>query len=185
LKLQLRLIEKKLRQDQRAIKEDCEGILKNIDPVIEGVRRLSQDLSPPFLEDFGISFALRRLVDDFSDRYRTKVSLNIDDIDHLFLQDAKTILYRILQEALSNVGRHSQAKNISVVMKKEGEKVFLIIEDDGKGFDIERTLKKDAPEKGWGLALMDERIRMLGGALDVRTQEGKGTRLTFTIPMEK
>jgi signal transduction histidine kinase len=70
-------------------------------------------------------------------------------------------------------------------MKKEDEKVSLIIEDDGKGFDVRQTPMKEATEKGWGLALMDERIRMLGGTLDVRSQEGKGTRLTFMIPMEK
>jgi signal transduction histidine kinase len=185
LKLELRRVEKKLREDQGAIKEDCEYILKCFDQVIEGVRRLSQDLSPSVLEHFGISFALRRLVDEFSDRYHTKASLNIDDIDHLFLQDAKTILYRIFQEALSNVGRHSQAKHVSVVMKKEDEKVSLIIEDDGKRFDVKQTPMEEATEKGWELSLMDERIRMLSGTLDVRSQEGKGTRLTFMIPMEK
>jgi len=185
LKLELRRVEKKLREDQGAIKEDCEYILKCFDQVIEGVRRLSQDLSPPFLEDFGASTAVRRLVDEFSERYPIQVALDMDDIDYLFSQGDKVTLYRILQEALSNVGRHSQAKHVSVVMKKEDEKVSLIIEDDGKGFDIKQTLAEDAPEKRWGLALMDERIRMLSGTLDVRSQEGKGTRLTFTIPMEE
>lgn len=185
LKLQLMLIEKKLREDQGPIKEDCENIPKYIDQVVEGVRRLSQNLSPSVVEDFGITIILRRLVDEFNERYQINVSLQIDDIDDLFLQDSKIIIYRILQEALSNVGRHAQAKNVSIVIKKGDEEVFFHINDDGKGFDMKHAFRKEAAEKGWGLALMDERIRMLGGTLDVSSQEGKGTRITLTVPVKK
>ncbi len=185
LKLQLMLIEEKLREDQGPIKEDCENILKYIDQVVEGVRRLSQNLSPSIVEDFGIAIILRRLVNEFNERYQMNVSLQIDDIDDLFLQDSKIIIYRILQEALSNVGRHAQAKNVSIVIKKGGEKVFFHINDDGKGFDMKHAFRKEAAEKGWGLALMDERMRMLGGTLDVSSQEGKGTQITLTIPVKK
>jgi signal transduction histidine kinase len=185
LKLQLRVVEKQLREDQGAIKVECENILKNIDQFIVGIHRLSYDLSPPFLEDFGVSTAIRHLADEFSKRHNVEVSLDVDDIDPLFLKEGKVILYRILQEALSNIERHAQAKHVSIIMKKEDKKASLAIEDDGKGFDVSQTLRKDAAEKGWGLPLMEERIRMLNGALDVRSQAGKGTRLTFTIPAEK
>ena len=185
LKLQLKVIENKLREDQGAIRKDCENILRYIDQVVEGVRHLSQNLSPSVIEDFGISIILQRVVDEFIGRYHINVSLDMDDINDLFLQDSKIIMYRILQEALSNVGRHAHAKNVSIVIKKGDGKVSLNINDDGKGFDVKQVLRKEASEKGWGLALMDERIRMLGGTLDVSSQEGKGTRITLTIPMKK
>ncbi len=174
-----------MRKDQGPIKEDCENILKYIDQVVEGVRRLSQNLSPSVVEDFGITIILRHLVDEFNERYQMNVSLQLDDIDDLFLQDSKIIIYRILQEALSNVGRHAQAKNVSIVIRKGDEEVFFHINDDGKGFDMKRAFRKEAGEKGWGLALMDERIRMLGGTLDVSSQEGKGTQITLTVPVKK
>jgi signal transduction histidine kinase len=142
-------------------------------------------LSPSVFEDFGISIILQRVVDEFIERYHIKVSLEMDDIDDLFLQDSKIIIYRILQEALSNAGRHAQARNVSIVIKKGDEEVFFHINDDGKGFDMKEAFRKEAAEKGWGLALMDERIRMLGGTLDVSSQERKGTRITLTIPVKK
>jgi len=122
-----------LREDQGSIKEDCENILKYIDQVVEGVRRLSQNLSPSVVEDFGIAIILRRLVDEFNERYQMNVSLQIDDIDDLFLQDSKIIIYRILQEALSNVGRHAQAKNVSIVIKKGMRRFFPTSMMTGKG----------------------------------------------------
>lgn len=102
------------------------------------------------MEDFGISVILQRVVDEFFEQYPIKVSLEIDGMDDLFLQDSKITIYRILQEALSDVGRHAQAKNVSIVMKKRDDEVSLDIEDGGKGFDVKQALRKDAPRKGWG-----------------------------------
>jgi signal transduction histidine kinase len=109
----------------------------------------------------------------------------MEDIDHLLSQNAQIIIYRILQEALTNVAKHAEAKNISVVTKKAKDWVSFRVEDDGKGFDVVKVARREPMEKGLGLATMEERARMLGGALDLWSQEGKGTRITFDIPMEK
>ena len=183
LKLQLRSIQRKLRKDQTALREGCESTLKYIDQVIENVRRLSRDLSPTLLEDLGLSAALRWLIDDFAKHFHVKVSLDIADMDNFFSQKAQIIIYRIFQEALTNIAKHAQATQVSVVVKKKDGSVSFSLEDNGKGFDVKQAMMRNSTEKGLGLAAMDERTWMLGGSFDVWSQEGKGTRVSFTIPI--
>jgi signal transduction histidine kinase len=109
--------------------------------------------------------------------------IDIDDMDRLFPQDAEIIIYRILQEALTNIGKHAQAKNVSVVIKKHDDRVSFSAEDDGIGFDVPRSATVNPDEKGLGLTIMDERARMLKGSLEVWSEEGKGTRISFHIPL--
>jgi len=186
LKLRLRFIEKNLQKDQRDLREECENNLRYIDQVIENVRRLSSDLSPSILEDLGLSAALLRLINNLSkDSYKIKTSLQLMDIDHLFSQEAQIIIYRIFQEALTNIGKHAQATHLSIVISEQNGNVSFIVEDNGKGFDVKKAMMEENAEKGLGLTTMDERARMLGGFLEIWSEEGKGTRITLTIPVEK
>jgi PAS domain S-box-containing protein len=185
LKLKVSFIEGGLLQDQTAIREECKDALQYMDQVIENVRRLSRDLSPSILEDLGLRAALGWLINNIIKNNNAKVTFEMEDIDHLLSQNAQIIIYRILQEALTNVAKHAEAKNISVVIKKAKDRVSFRVEDDGKGFDVVKVARREPMEKGLGLATMEERARMLGGALDLWSQEGKGTRMTFDIPMEK
>jgi signal transduction histidine kinase len=118
LKLRLRFIEKNLQEDQTILKKECEDNLQYIDQVIEDVRRLSRDLSPSILEDLGLSAALHWLINNLMKNYLIEISLDVEDINHLFSQDAQIIIYRIFQEALTNIGKHAQATKVSVVMKE-------------------------------------------------------------------
>ncbi len=185
IKLRLRFVEKGLKQDQVAIGEECEGISRYVDQVIEEVRRLSRDLSPSILEDAGLLVAIRWLIGNSSKTYHINMTMDVMDVDDLFPQDAKIIIYRILQEALTNIGRHAQAKNASVMIKKHDDGVSFSIEDDGVGFDMLRAPTVNPEEKGLGLAIMEERVRMLGGALEIRSEKGKGTRISFYVPLER
>lgn len=183
LKLQLRAIEKKLGKDQVALRDDCKSTLKYIDQTIENVRRLSRDLSPSILEDLGLTAALRWLIEDFAKHYNSiNISIDLMEIDNLFFQEGQIIIYRIFQEALTNIVKHAHATHIYVVINKQDGNVCFSVEDDGKGFDVEQIFTRHAPEKGLGLAAMDERIRMLGGLLDIKSQKGRGTKITFILP---
>ena len=185
LKLQLRSIEKKLRKDQKALREDCEHTLSYVDQIIENVRRLSRDLSPSILEDLGLSAALRWVIDDVSRHYNIETSVEMEDIKDLFSQEAQIIIYRVFQEALSNTGKHAHATHATIVIEKKDGSVWFVLEDNGNGFDLEYVSARASTEKGLGLAAMDERVRMLGGSLDIWSEEGTGTRITFTVPMEE
>ena len=114
-----------------------------------------------------------------------QITFNMTEIDHLFPRDAQMGIYRILQEALTNISKHAQAKNIKVLIEKNEDGILMRVEDDGKGFDLTKALLKEAAERGWGLATMKERARILGGSLDLWSQEGEGTQISLRIPQVK
>jgi signal transduction histidine kinase len=185
LKHRLRSIQKNLQEGQSSLRHDCEDTSQYIDQIIDNIRRLSKDLSPSLLEDLGLSAALRWLIEDFARQQSIQASLGIGNIDHLFSQEAQTNLYRIFQEALTNISKHADATHVSFFVKKENNRIFFLMEDNGKGFNMNQIKAMYSPEKGMGLATMEERVRMLGANLDIWTQEGVGTRVTFTIPIDK
>jgi PAS domain S-box-containing protein len=185
LKLHLQSIHEKMPQENRTIKKDLAASLNSVDQIIESVRRLSRDLSPSILEDLGLSAALRWLVREFKERFKIKFTSSIPEIDNLFPREGQTLIYRIFQEAFTNIGKHAQANHVSVVIKKEERRVSFLVEDDGIGFDVEKQDVLDHTEKGMGLSAMDERVRMLGGQLEVSSQRNQGTTISFIIPIEK
>jgi signal transduction histidine kinase len=182
MKLRIRFIEQRLGSDQADIRNDCEELLAYASQVIEDVRRLSRDLSPTVLSDLGLTSAVRWLVNDFAKNQAVKARLDITEIDDLFEEKSRIIIFRIIQELLTNIGKHSQAGNVYLAIRRDGDRVIFQLEDDGKGFDPGTAYMKGS-EKGLGLASIKERIRMMGGLLDLRSGEGKGTHVTFSIPV--
>ncbi|MEW6214285.1 MAG: response regulator [Nitrospirota bacterium] len=185
LKLKLRSIERRLRVDQKEIKQDCKDTLRYIDQVIKNVRRLSLDLSPSILGDLGLSAAIRYLIDDLTKHYNIKISVDIEDINNLFSRDAQIMVYRVIQESFTNIVKHSQATCVSVVIKKQSGSVSFLVEDDGKGFNVKKVMAGNSAKKGLGLAAMDERARMVGGSLYIWSQRDKGTKVVLTAPVDK
>jgi len=183
LKLQLQSIHDKMRQNNGTIKKDLAASLNAVDQIIESVRRLSRDLSPSILEDLGLSAAIRWLVREFKERFKINFTSSIPEIDNLFPREGQTLIYRIFQEAFTNIGKHAQANNVSVKINKGEKRVFFLVKDDGIGFDVEEQDALDHTEKGMGLSAMDERVRMLGGQLEVSSQKNQGTTISFIIPI--
>jgi len=183
-KMGLSHAQKGLTADQTAARTGCDCAREALDRAIDGVYRLSRNLSPYVLEDLGLSGALRWLFDSFN-RHLPDLHATLEDadIDDLFAHDAQVVFYRIVQEALANVAKHSGARNVSMMIRREDGAVTLVVEDDGRGFDAHQALEEAPGERGMGMRTMDERARMLGGRLEVWSRPGKGTRLTFTIPV--
>jgi PAS domain S-box-containing protein len=183
-KLMLRSIRKKLGTDQASLKANCDEVISYIKETTTNVRQLSRALSPPILEDLGLSAALRWLVDSSTEHSDIKSSLDMEEVGDLFSQEAQITVYRIIQECLTNMVNYAQAAHISVAIRKHDDKVEFRVEDDGKGFDVKEALSRDPDEKGLGIAAMYERSRMLGGSLNVWSQRGGGTKITFTVPVD-
>jgi PAS domain S-box-containing protein len=181
LKMQIGYIKKKLRGDQKDLQVDCEYCLDYIDEVIESVRRISKDLTPGILMDLGLSYALRHLCEEFQKNYGVECTCNIAKIDHLFAPDFQILIYRIFQESLNNSAKYAQATQVHLSVLKEDSSLRFSIEDNGKGFDADRVLAAPSASKGMGLAAMDERVRMLGGTLEVWSQVGLGTKISFAL----
>lgn len=184
LKLKLRSIERKLEDDQEELRDDCLNVLHDIDQIIENIRRLTRDLSPTVLEDLGLMGALRWMVDDFAKLNNKKISFAIEDINHLFSHESQIVIYRIFQEALTNIAKHSEAGHVSVFSNKHQDNVCFVVEDDGKGFEMNQPLLTNPNEKSLGLAAMDERARMLGASFNIWSQIGRGTQITLTVPVD-
>jgi signal transduction histidine kinase len=105
------------------------------------------------------------------------------DIDTLFDAKEQVIIYRIFQEALNNIRKHAQAQHVKVAVNKDDHHVHIVIEDDGRGFDLDELKQRHAAERGLGIASLEERARMLGGSFSLTTEKGKGTCLAITIPV--
>jgi signal transduction histidine kinase len=185
LKLQLIFIQGELRKDQIVLRADCEDSLCYVDEIIENVRRLSKDLRPSVLEDLGLSAALRRLIDEVSQHNDMDTSVEMDDINGLFSDEAQIIIYRVFQEALANIVKHADTSRVSVSVNRKDGNVSFVVEDAGNGFDVDYVQAQASTEKGLGLVAMDERVQMLGGSLNIWSQEGKGTRITFNVPVDE
>ena len=185
LKLQIRAIERGLGEDQQDLKEGCVELLLYLDGVIDDIRRLSRDLSPSILEDLGLQSALKYLINEFSKHYTVGHAFEVEDLDQLFPSEAQIIIYRIFQECLTNISKHAGATEVSIAVKEDDGLIFLVIEDNGAGFDPALVLARRAAGRGLGLAALDERARMLGGTLEIRSQPGAGTRITCVIPVDQ
>ncbi|UCF91650.1 MAG: PAS domain-containing protein [Desulfobacterales bacterium] len=185
LKLQVRSIKKNLREDQWALQDDCDGALKYMDQIIENVRRLSHDLSPSILEDLGLDAALRLLIDDFAKHSNIRIGLDMTNIDNLFSREPQVVIYRIFQEALTNIEKHAQATQVSIAIQKDHDHVVFRLADDGRGFDMKPREMRCYTERALGLTAMNERARMLGGFLELSSSKGQGTQIVFGIPTDK
>jgi PAS domain S-box-containing protein len=185
LKLQIRAIERGLGDDQQDLREGCLELLLYLDGVIDDVRRLSRDLSPAILEDLGLQSALKYLINGVSKHYTVSQAFEVEDLDQLFPAEAQIIIYRIFQECLTNISKHAGATEVSVAVQEHNSLISLMIEDNGAGFDPAQVLTRRATGRGLGLAALDERARMLGGTLEIRSQSGAGTRMTCVIPVDR
>lgn len=151
-----------------------------IDTIIASVRRIAVGLRPPILDDLGVSAALNWLVNDHSHRYGIKVTARIE-IDDLTLSDtASTAIFRIVQEALANVTRHSQASEVIIEATHTDEVCTVRIEDNGSG----AMLNAPRNAKSFGLLGMRERVRQLNGTLSLDSAPGCGFRIGISLPIK-
>ena len=145
---------------------------------LQDVRRLAVELRPKALDDFGLVPALERLIETFQDQTGIEVDLAPRLGEERLPFDVETALYRITQEALTNVVKHARAKHVSIVLTRRDGTVSAVIEDDGLGFD-----EAQAGPDGLGLLGMRERVALVSGRLAVETSPGSGTTLSIEVPV--
>lgn len=183
LKLRLRSIQKALPPDSLEVRTKCENANIYVDQIIENVRRLSHELCPSCLEDLGLDESIAMLAEEFSKHTRLQVVVRTQKINQLFGIQERTLIYRIFQEALTNIQKHAQAEKVTIQIERQQKMVDIQIDDDGKGFVKGQHGERPAFKTGLGLTAMEERVRMLGGTMKVYSIIGIGTRLAFTIPI--
>jgi signal transduction histidine kinase len=145
---------------------------------LQDVRRLAVELRPAALDDFGLVPAIERLRDIVEEQGEVSVEVQSELSDDRLPADAETALYRIAQEAFTNVLKHAGAARVTVRISRRGDIVTLAVHDDGKGFD-----PTNVREGGLGLLGMQERVALLGGRLTIDSSEGAGTMLNVEVPV--
>ena len=112
-----------------------------------------------------------------------RVEAVIADVDNAIGSDAQVVVYRILQEALTNVRKHAHATRISLRVRRKEDRIVAVVEDDGRGFDVASVGRMEEHTAGLGLTTMAERTRMLGGSARIESEIGKGTKVFIDLPI--
>lgn len=170
------------KNDQAKLASDCAEI---VDKCLNETRTISHLLHPPLLDEAGFDSAARWYVDGFSQRSGIKVNLNLPQKLSRMHRDVEVALFRAVQECLTNVHRHSGSSVVDVRLSLSAKQIRLEIKDDGRGIPQERlrSLNQGAADAGVGLAGMRERIRELGGSLEIRSERA-GVTVIVRIPIE-
>ncbi|HEU6448479.1 MAG TPA: ATP-binding protein [Verrucomicrobiae bacterium] len=155
---------------------------KLIQHSVDIVHQFARELRPTVLDDLGLIPALHTFMKNFREQTGVLVSLSAFAGVEQVNGDKRTVLYRVAQEALTNVARHAQASQVDVKIQKTGGAICMKIKDDGKGFEEQRVLH-DKKRKRLGLLGMRERLEMVGGTFTVTSAPGKGTTVTAQIPL--
>jgi signal transduction histidine kinase len=147
-----------------------------VQDAVEEVRRISMNLRPSILDDLGILATISWFCREVEETYsgiRIEKRIHIDEND--VPDSLRIVIYRLLQEALNNMAKHSQADLVHLALERIDENIELTVMDNGAGFDIEEVLSEEMSKRGLGLASMKERAELSGGSFLVESQKGVGT----------
>ena len=168
----------------KAREKSFEAIIPMIRESVEEVRRIQMDLRPSILDDLGILATISWFSREFEKIYSAiRIEKEIDIHEDEVPAPLKTVIYRVTQEALNNIAKHSAADLVHISLRKTSDKTELVIQDNGTGFDLERTLSLDTSERGFGLSGMKERVELSGGSFVIESIEGEGTIIKATWPI--
>jgi two-component system sensor histidine kinase UhpB len=179
--VRLRLLEQSI-EDAAALK-NLEELRELTSGALDSVRRMAMGLRPASLDDLGLLPALESYAGQFSQSKSIALSMEVEGIGRRLPRDVELVLYRVVQEALTNVSKHASATTALVQVTRRGNEVTLVVEDDGDGFDPGEL----SPTQGSGLGLfgMRERLTLVGGVVEVESEKGKGTRIVARVPLDK
>jgi len=173
--LGLKSLERVLDTDEE--REALTSVRDLVVSTLQDVRRLAVELRPSALDDFGLAPAVERLVDAHRAEGSAVIDLELQLGDDRLPPDVETTMYRIVQEALTNIAKHAGAARVSILLTRKEQAAVVVVEDDGGGFD------PDAATAGLGLAGMRERVALVGGRLRVETRRGQGTTIAAEVPL--
>ena len=166
----------------------CESGLRHVEELLQHgtreVRTVSHLLHPPLLDESGLMSAIRWYVEEFSKRSRMSVNLELDEERNRLSQEIKTAVFRIIQEALTNVYRHSEAQAVWIDIKCDEISLLLRIKDNGKGLPTGMLSMAPNGRTGVGLASMRERTTLLGGTFGIQSNS-EGTTVSVTVPIQR
>lgn len=182
LKLDLGLINRMLSADDRkTVGDRLQKARQLAGETVAQIRDVMGNLRPPALDEYGLLAALRTCAQPHSVRLGIPVTVDGDDIQPRLAIAVETALFRIVQEALTNIAKHARASHVTIMINASTDRVALIVADDGKGFD---ALRRGPQHDGWGLRTMRERAQAIAAGFRIESSPGNGTRIIVELPRE-
>jgi len=185
IKYSLEKILSELNQSHSWLTASLNDVLSILHDTIDETQRIYRNLHPSILDDLGLKAAMRGLCREFNEIYtnigvESKMSIK----EELLPDSLKILIYRILQETMNNVAKHSRADQVNVSLSQSEKVIALTVEDNGVGFDPDEIQEKEFFEKGFGLKNIKERTELFGGTLKVMSSPNKGTVIRASWPIE-
>ena len=182
MKLHLKGLQNQLPADATGLIKTCDGLLTYFDKVINDIRNIAHGLKPAALDALGLSIATRQMIQEYVTTTNLKIETDIELLDQVKDSKAQVCLFRIFQEALTNIHKHARASWVLMAAKREGDTIRIRIEDNGIGFDVQGKFYRTNSRAGMGLSALLLRCRMIGADLSINSEAGKGTRLAIRVP---
>ncbi|MCB0168343.1 MAG: GAF domain-containing protein [Anaerolineae bacterium] len=178
IKLELQVLAQKVAASAPELREEFDHLRRKVNESTAQIKEIGRALRPPVLDQLGLEVALKRFITDFQDRAGIPFHFETAGLTTRLPQPVETACYRLVQEALTNIVRHAQAGQARITLTVENEQLYLVVEDDGCGFD-----PKGLTHAGLGLLGMQERITMFGGTFTVKSAPDAGTTINAVIPI--
>jgi PAS domain S-box-containing protein len=179
LAINISMVKKRLPASADSVIPDVEALQQRVFGLAGDIRQLSHQLHPAALEHAGLIAALKSFATEFSQLEGIGVKLTVPESNDAIPPDIAICVYRVVQESLRNVAKHSGSKAAEVVLAIEGTDLYLAIKDQGKGFDVQH-----ARGSGLGMLSVEERVRLCGGSIEIISELNRGTALTVRFPLE-
>jgi signal transduction histidine kinase len=177
--VRMRLLARQATRDE--VRDGLYELLELTTDALDGVRRMALDLRPSTLDDLGLVPAVESYAREFGERWGIAVRTRVQGLSGRLPPDRELIVYRVIQEALTNVAKHAGATTVEISLQGEGEHLIATVRDNGRGFAVAQTL--EARERGLGLFGMQERAQLAGGYVDVQSTPGAGTTVSLVAPL--
>jgi len=182
LVLRAEICERLLDIDAARAKAELSGLKSAVNTTLQDTRRFIFDLRPMILDDLGLEPTLRRYVQQFTEKHKTEVGITINGLNGRLPNQLEVAVFRIVQEALTNVATHAHAAHAQVTIEAVGDGITVIVEDDGAGFNVDDSRLRDP--KLMGLTTMRQRAEMFCGQISFDSTPGRGTLVVTTLPVD-
>ncbi len=184
LNLNLKILQNQLKPENKSeVQKRLDDSLKMVEETTHKIRDVMADLNPPVLEEYGLMAAIKWYSGDFTNRTGITTHVSGEKIDPRLPPRVEKILFRLVQEMLTNVAKHAQASRVVIAVKSTQENFSVTVKDDGMGFDPHGS-RKLAAEPHWGLLSMQQRAASIGANLEINSNPGKGTEVCVKVGMK-
>jgi signal transduction histidine kinase len=185
IKYSLEKILSEINQSSSGLAAYLNDVLSILHDTIDETQRIYRNLHPSILDDLGLKAAIRSVCREFNEIYsHIRVESEMEINEELLSGSLKILIYRILQETMNNISKHSHADHVNVSLRQSENEITLIVEDNGVGFDLDEIHEKEIFKKGFGLKNIKERTELFGGKLTVISASNKGTVIRASWPIE-